>query len=47
MIHKQSVNASKGNNLVSVSLPSAMMTGMYIASLSSENVNSTAKFIKQ
>jgi hypothetical protein len=47
MIVKQSVTASKGNNLVSISLPAAMNTGMYIASVSSENINSTAKFIKQ
>ncbi len=47
MIVKQSVTASKGNNLVSISLPSAMNTGMYIACVSSENINSTAKFIKQ
>ena len=47
MIAKQTIKASKGSNLASISLPSAMMTGMYIASLSSENVNSTAKFIKQ
>jgi hypothetical protein len=47
MIVKQSVKASKGNNLVSMSLPSAMMTGMYIATLTSENTNSSAKFIKQ
>ena len=47
MIAKQTIKASKGNNLASISLPSTIMTGMYIASLSSENVNSTAKFIKQ
>ncbi len=47
MIVKQSVTASKGNNLVSISLPAAMNTGMYIACVSSEKINSTAKFIKQ
>jgi len=47
MIAKQTVHASKGSNLVSISLPSSMTTGMYIASLSSDNMNSTAKFIKQ
>jgi len=47
MIAQQTIKASKGSNLVSISLPSAMMTGMYIATLTSENTNSSAKFIKQ
>jgi hypothetical protein len=44
---KQTLNATKGNNLASISLPSAMTSGMYIATLTAENVNSSAKFVKQ
>lgn len=44
---KQTLNANKGNNLASISLPSAMTSGMYIATLSAENVNSSSKFVKQ
>jgi len=44
---KQTLNANKGNNLASISLPSAMTSGMYIATLTAENLNSSAKFVKQ
>jgi hypothetical protein len=47
MILQQKLTAYKGNNLVSLALPSAMNSGMYIATLTIEGANSTAKFIKQ
>jgi Secretion system C-terminal sorting domain len=47
MIAKQTLTANKGNNLASISLPSSINSGMYIAVLSVENENSSAKFIKQ
>lgn len=47
MIAKQTLNANKGNNLASISVPSSMNNGMYLAVLTVENTNSTAKFIKQ
>jgi hypothetical protein len=47
VLAKQTLNANKGNNLASISLPSAMTSGMYIATLTAENVNSSAKFVKQ
>jgi Secretion system C-terminal sorting domain len=47
LITKQKLNVSKGNTVTTLSLPSAMNSGIYIARLSGENVNSTAKFIKQ
>ena len=47
VILKQKIQASKGNNVASISLPSSMNNGMYIAALSSDNITSSAKFIKQ
>jgi flagellar motor switch protein FliM len=47
LITKQNMNASKGNTTTTLSLPSAMNSGIYIARLSGEKLNSTAKFIKQ
>ena len=47
LIAKQKINVLKGNNVTILSLPSAMNSGMYIANLSAENLNSSAKFIKQ
>lgn len=47
MMAKQTLNANKGNNLASISLPSSLNNGMYLAVLTVENMNSTAKFIKQ
>ena len=47
MIIKQSLTANKGNNMASISLPSSLTSGMYIATLSADNTNSSAKFIKQ
>jgi len=47
MIAKQTLNANKGNNLASISIPSSLSNGMYLAVLTVENVNSSAKFIKQ
>jgi hypothetical protein len=47
LISKQRMNVSKGNTVTTLSLPMAMNSGMYIARLSGENINSTAKFIKQ
>jgi hypothetical protein len=47
LILKQSVKASKGNNLVSFSLPASMNNGMYVASLSGNNFNRSAQFVKQ
>ena len=46
-IVKQSLTANKGNNMASISLPSSLTSGMYIATLSADNTNSSAKFIKQ
>jgi hypothetical protein len=47
LIAKQKMNISKGNTITTLSLPSAMNSGIYIARLSGENINSAAKFIKQ
>ena len=47
LIMKQSIKMSKGNNLVSFSLPASMNNGMYVASLSGNNFNRSAQFIKQ
>jgi hypothetical protein len=47
MLAKQTLNANKGNNLASISMPSSMTNGMYLAVLTVENENSSAKFIKQ
>ena len=47
MLVRQSLNASKGTNMASISLPSAITSGMYIATLSADNSNSSAKFVKQ
>ena len=47
LITKQRLNVSKGNTITTLSLPSAMNSGIYIARLVGENLNSTSKFIKQ
>jgi hypothetical protein len=47
LIAKQKINVLKGNTVTTFSLPSAMTSGIYIARLSGENINSAAKFIKQ
>ncbi|TMI64863.1 MAG: T9SS type A sorting domain-containing protein [Bacteroidetes bacterium] len=47
LIAKQRLNVSKGNTITTLSLPSAMNSGIYIARLAGENINSTARFIKQ
>ena len=47
IVAKQTLNTNKGNNLASISMPSSLNNGMYLAVLTVENVNSTAKFIKQ
>ena len=47
LVMKQSFKVSKGNNLVSLSLPVSMNNGMYVASVSGNNFSSSAQFIKQ
>ena len=47
IVAKQTLNANKGNNLASIAMPSSLNNGMYLAVLTVENNNSTAKFIKQ
>jgi hypothetical protein len=47
IVAKQTLNTNKGNNLASISMPSSLNNGMYLAVLTIENSNSTAKFIKQ
>ena len=47
LVIKQSLKVSKGNNLVSISLPTSMNNGMYVASVSGNNFSSSAQFIKQ
>lgn len=47
IVMKQKLQALKGNNVANISLPSSMNSGMYIAVLSADNTNSSAKFIKQ
>ena len=47
LITKQRLNVSKGNTITTLSLPSAMNSGIYIARLAGEQINSTARFIKQ
>ncbi|TMI64862.1 MAG: T9SS type A sorting domain-containing protein [Bacteroidetes bacterium] len=47
IVAKQTLNTNKGNNLASISMPSSLNNGMYLAVLTVENSNSTAKFIKQ
>jgi len=46
-VMKQSFKVSKGNNLVSFSLPISMNNGIYVASVSGNNFSSSAQFIKQ
>lgn len=47
LVMKQSFRVSKGNNLVSLSLPVTMNNGMFVASVSGSNFSSSAQFIKQ
>ena len=47
LVMKQRIQSLRGTNNVSISLPSTMNNGMYIAALSVDNITSTAKFIKQ
>jgi|CXWL01.1.fsa_nt_gi hypothetical protein len=44
---KQMISSTEGNNVISVSLPSALQTGMYIAEVSSDHFRYIAKFVKQ
>ena len=47
LVLKQNVKMSKGNNLLSFSLPVSMNNGMYVASLAGNNFTLSAQFIKQ
>jgi Bacterial Ig domain/Secretion system C-terminal sorting domain len=47
MISRQTLNANKGNNMASISILSSLNNGIYLAVLTVENENSSAKFIKQ